>query len=368
MTNQQKTSKTKENLPGNFKFSLIDYRKGVEVPAWNESTPGNKDMPVSWGPENKFPNTLFQIVQESVTASSIINGTVEIVKGYDIQLNEAIHDNGSLYYWPYVNKDRETVYDLVENLTRDYVMYGMLSIQVIYNKLDQIAELYHMPVEYIRLNEDRSTVFFSKKHSKYSSNTLKYQAFDPNNIIDHKSQIYVYQNSGRRQVYGISSLTPCVYDMVAEGLASKYVKTSLDNGLAARYIISLPNAQTLTDEQKADIEEAISEKFTGYENAGSFMVYYNCGSDGFEVQRIDSDNSHEIFESITNAASLKIYKALHATPCLFGDPSHSTGFSENEYDMSYMIYEKMTIKPLMNIISNSINDILGDGSLKINIQ
>lgn len=352
------SEKDMENISnvGIVKFSLIDPDDSYELPSYEESDSRNKNI-VSWGPSNQFPNMLYEMCQNSATLSAIINGTVELLKGEQITINPDIHTNGDLYYYPFINRYDDTATDLVEALARDYMLFGMFAIQVIYNKLGNIAEIIALPAEYIRMNEDRSLIYFSKKWKKYTISDVVYDKFDRENVIANKAQVFVYTNSGHRQVYGISPQNAALEDIAAEAFSAKYVRKSLQSGLSARYIIDLPSTANLTDEQKAEIEEGITERFTGWENSGSFALYFNNGNEAMHITKVDMDNSNEIFKSIREAASQNIFIVNHATPNVFGLPTATTGFSEQEYDQAYALYNKMTLVPIKESIKRSLNKI-----------
>ena len=359
LKNKEKLFKMSEKLVkpvGLVKFSLIDPDDSYELPSYEESDSRNKNI-VSWGPSNQFPNMLYEMCQNSATLSAIINGTVELLKGEQITINPDIHTNGDLYYYPFINRYDETASDLVEALARDYMLFGMFAIQVIYNKLGNIAEIIALPAEYIRMNEDRSLIYFSKKWKKYTTSDVVYDKFDRENVIANKAQVFVYTNSGHRQVYGISPQNAALEDIAAEAFSAKYVRKSLQSGLSARYIIDLPSTANLTDEQKAEIEEGITEKFTGWENSGSFALYFNNGTEAMHITKVDRDDSNEIFKSIREAASQNIFIVNHATPNVFGLPTATTGFSEQEYDQAYALYNKMTLTPIKESIKRSLNKI-----------
>lgn len=351
----EKTVKNTE-IKGIVKFSLIDPDDSYEVPSYEESDARGKAL-VNWGKDNRFPNNLFEMSQNSPTLSSIINGTVELIKGEKIEINPEIHNNGDLYYYPFLNRYDDTVSDVVEQLVRDYMLYGLFAIQVVYNKLDNKAELIALPAEYIRMNEDRTIIYFCKKWRKFSTNAIQYDAYDDNNVIDHKAQVFIYTNSGHRQVYGISPQNSALEDIASEAFAAKYIRKSLQSGLSARYLIDLPNTANLTDEQKSEIEEGITEKFTGWENSGSFALYFNNGTEAMHVTKVDMDNAQEVFNNIRAAARNNIFITNHATPNLFGSPTETTGFSEQEYDQAYALYNKMTLTPIKNAIVKSFNKI-----------
>ena len=342
-----------------FIFSLVDTEKQIEVPSYAESDSRGKNF-VQWGPDNMFPNVLFEMYSNSPSLSAIINGTVEMIKGNDIIINEKIHTlNNDLYYFPYINKERQTVDELVANLVRDYMLYGCFAIQVIYNKLDNKAELYHLPMELVRLNEDRDVIYFNKRWKKYSTNAIEYAAYDPENIIEHKSQVFVYTNSGKRQTYGISPQNSALEDIASECYAAKYIRKTLQNGMAARYIIDLPSTANLTDDDKAEIEDGIRDKFTGWQNAGEFALYFNNGNEAMKITKVDMDNSHEVFNGIRTAARENIFVTNHATPNLFGLPTATTGFNDQEYASAYNLYEKMTLIPIKNTIKTAFERIFG---------
>ena len=333
-----------------LKFGQVSPDIKVSTPSWEEGTVRNDNSYVPFGPTNRFPNELYALIQQSPTASSIISGTVELIKRYSIK------ENYNLPCYPYINNKHDSIESLVENLVTDYITFGMISIQVIWNKLGEIAELHHIPVEMIRLNEDKTKVWFNKKWKTYSTVSTVYPVFT-GTVDDGYSQVYVYTNTGNRQTYGKSMFAPAINDITAEAIASQYIKNSLESGLASRYVIDLPNSANLPDEQKEAIEKGIKDKFCGVENAGTFMIYFNNTAEKLNVTKVDTDDSHEVFNSIRLAAKNNIFVSAHATPNLFGDPTSTTGFNSQEYDEAFKLYDKMTIKPALKVITNAFNTI-----------
>jgi hypothetical protein len=345
-------------------FSLVDTDHEVVIPEYKETVTSNGDAMVKWGADNLYPNLLRTMVKESVSATSVVNGTAEYMKGlkYEFNLSGNIEEEC-------VNRDNDTIMDLIDACVKDQIIFGGYCIQVIYNKLGQIAELYNIPMDFIRMNEDRTKFFFSKKWTKYSSKSLEYPKF---NTDENKelvpSEVFCMNNAGRSQVYPLSNFTSVLFDMYSEGVASKYIAKTLDGGISARYVISLPNAQNLSDQQKQDIEDGIREKFAGVNNAGSYMLYFNSGEEGLEVEKIEGDDSGDTFNAISDAASLHIYKAMHCTPNIMGDPSHSTGFNEQEYEGALKLFKKMTLIPLARVIERGFNQVLGKNAIKITVE
>lgn len=343
-------------------FSKVDTDSVLIIPDYTESLPGNEDVFVRFGPANDFPNNLRNLAKESVTASSVLNAIVEYFSGLEYVFNT---DNPNITV-DKVNHDGDTLSDIIEACVRDNATFGGFAIQVIYNKIDEIAELYNIPMEFLRTNESRKRFWFSKKWSKYSTKSTQYVSF--NERDKEGSCILYHTNAGRLQVYPICPFTPALYDMYSEAQTGKFIAKTLDSGISANFIVSLPNAGNLNDEQKADIEEGIRNKFCGLENRGQFMLFFNQGDQGLEVEKIAADDSSDVFNTISEAASLRIYQAQHCTPALCGNPSLSSGFNSNEYDEAYKLFVKMTLKPIAKDIMRAFNKIFGKGSLKINIE
>lgn len=342
-------------------FSRVDMDSAIIVPEYSETLPGNEDQFVKFGPSNTFPNELRTLARESVTASSVINAIVEYFSGLEFEFNPTNNIK-----FESVNRDGDTLSDVLESCVRDNATFGGFALQVIYNRINEIAEIYNIPLEFLRTNESRTKFWFSKKWSKYSSKSIQYVRFEDRE--NEASCIFYKTNSGRLQVYPMCPFTPAIYDMYAEAMSGKYIAKTLDSGISANFIVSLPNSQNLTDEQKADIEEGIRAKFTGLENKGQFMLFFNNGSEGLEVEKIETDDSSDLFNTISDAASLRIYQSQHCTPALCGNPSLSSGFNSNEYEESYKLFVKMTLKPIAKDIERAFNKILGENTLKIKVD
>lgn len=343
-----------KNETTQMNFSLIDPDLTIEVPAWNEGSQSNENSYVTWGTNNKFPNELTEIAQASSTLSSIINGTIATIIGEGYvptpELEQKLTTTG------YFNDKQELLEDLIEPLIRDHMLFGCFAIQVIYNKLHQVSGIYHLPMEYVRSNEHNTKFFYSKKFSKYSGKMLVYNKFDRAKAIENGeyTQVFFYKNSGSRSVYGITPQSGCLEDVVSESIAAKYVRKTLQSGLSARYIINIPSSANIPDEQKKKIEKGIREKFCGVNNSGNFMIYYNTTTDKLDIHKIDKDDSDEVFNSIRKSAKENIFICNHCVPTLFGDPSATTGFSEQEYTEALKLFRKMIIIPTLTKINNAL--------------
>ena len=141
-------------------FSDVSPDIRISVPYYKEPVVRNEKIPVPYGEHNLFPNELLELIQQSVSAQSILTGTKQIISNYDIV------QNFKLPCEPFVNNDHQSLTDLITNLAHDYLVFGAFAIQVSWNKLNQLSELIHVPFEMIRMNVTRDKIFFNRFWSR----------------------------------------------------------------------------------------------------------------------------------------------------------------------------------------------------------
>lgn len=332
-------------------LSVIDFEKKYtydrdEVYSTNRSY-------VNWGKDNKYPAFLKNLYYNSATLSSIINGSVGYILGNGVEATEQAEK-----WKDTVNKRGDTLYDIVNSLSLDYMIYKGFAIQVIYSKLGTVAEIYALDFNKCRSDETHGKIYFNKKGwSSYSSKYEVYDAYDGTYNPEKPSQI-LYFTDGSRSVYPHPKWQGAVNDVLTEIECSNYSLNSIGSGLSARYILTLPNSGNLTKEQKGIIEDGIKQKFTGTDTSSNFMLYFATGSEELKATAIQADEQNEKFVEIKKAARQNIYTSFAAVPALFGLMTESTGFNEQEFKSAYKLYFETQIKPIQIKINKQISRIL----------
>lgn len=350
-------NKKSENLK--IAMSLIDTDKKIIVPEYEEGREISPNQYVRFGDRNLYPNQLHDMVRNSVTMQAVLNGTVNFIKGQDAKLNDDIR----LAYYPFMNKNRETEQDLIEQMGRDIFIYGGCYLHIIKNRLGDIAELYVIPFDYMRTNYQCDKFWYSRYWGKYGGKVIIYPIYDKTS--DATSMIYYYNSTRNRSTYPESPVTSSFEDMIIENISQKYSTISLDNGLSAKHIINLPDSANLTDEEKSKIEKGIKDKFTGVANAGSFMIYYAPTTDPLGITKLDMDNTNDIFTTLRNSAQDNIFISCNAIPELFGVKKSGTGFNAVEYNTAYQIYNNIKVIPIQNKIKEIFEVIFGQNAITI---
>ena len=114
------------------------------------------------------------------------------------------------------------------------------------------------------------------------------------------------------------------------------------------------------DEIKEEIEKAFNEKFCGTQNAGRFMLSWNDDKDhAVNIESLDMNNFGEQYTALAERAREELFIAFRATPNLFGLPTQTTGFNQQEYDAAFKLYNKTIVKPIQKTIIRTLEDITG---------
>lgn len=338
-----------------IQLSVLDIENKYVVDP-EETTYGNKSL-VTWGLDNQLPVLYRNCYQKSATLKAIIDGTINYVLGDDIVI-----DDNAAYWREKVNRSGLTMRQLISKLDFNLNVYGGFAIQVIYNKLGQVVELYPLEFGKCRTNEDGTKIYYAKKWTKYQSKSQEFDKFDPTNINkDNPTQIFYYKGDFTSSVYPLPPFAGAIYDVLTEIECAKYSLNTVARGFSAKYVFNFPENDNLTDEQKEGIQNAIKNKFCGSENETNFMLYWKKGDgQGIEVSKIESDETPERYIAIKDNARTNIFVSMRCTPLLMGLVNGiNTGFATQEYSDSYKLFQKSVIEPQADIIIEAIEKITG---------
>ena len=338
-----------------IQLSVLDIeRKYVVDP--EETTYGNKSL-VTWGLDNQLPVLYHNCYIKSATLKAIIDGIINYTLGDDITL-----DDNAAYWREKVNRNGLTMRQLVSKIDFNLNVYGGFAIQVVYNRLGQVVEMFPLDFSRCRVNEDGTKVYYAKKWTKYQTKSQEFDRFDPSNInMENPTQIFWYKNDTTNSVYPLPPFAGAIYDVLTEIECAKYSLNTVARGFSAKYIFNFPETDNLTDEQKEGIEQAIKTKFTGSENEANFMLYWKKDDgQGIEVAKIESDETPERYIAIKDNARTNIFVSMRCTPLLMGLVSGiNTGFATQEYSDSYKLFQKSVIEPQQDVIVEALEKITG---------
>lgn len=305
---------------------------------------------IKWGVNNDYPQYIDSLFKDVATLRSIIEGTVDFIIGNGIHIDDMVFDRQ-------VNDKGDSLEDLCRDLSRDYLKYGGFAINIVRNREGNVGGLYFIPLERIRLSEDKEEVYYSRDWEK-SIGRVKYTVYPKyDSFKKDVNSIYVYSNS-RTDVYPSPKWAASTKAAEIERQVNEYHLNSIVNGFSASYLISMNNG--IPSETEADeIEENILEKFTGSGNGGRVVINFANDKDhSAELMKLETDDAGEKYKSLIERTRNELFTAFRATPNLFGLPT-ATGFSNEEYQEAFKLYNRTAVRPVQNILVRVLGDITG---------
>ena len=351
-------------------FLALDPYQERNIPSPKETVLHGRDM-VQWGDRNLYPEFLWELYNSVPSLRAIINGTRDFIVG-DTQTVQVAGFAAGV-----VNTKGGTIRELLENCATDYETFGGFAIQVIRSRSGAVAELYHCPMRYLRMNKECSVFYYSEKWNKpIKQNTTIYPAFMP--IAPERwaqlqpeeqeraySTILLVKDSVT-QTYPSPVYAAAVADCETERQVSQYHLNQINNGFTSSMIVNFNNGVP-DDETKEEIERNFNEKFTGSQNAGRVMFAWNPDrTNAVTITEPKVDNFGDRYLSMSKHIRQQIFTAFRANPNLFGIPTENLGFSQEEYESAFRLYNRTMVRPIQRKLCDAIDKILGaQGSITI---
>lgn len=352
----KKTKKTETT--NSITLSVLDVESRYKVDYAEYTYAGqNEDKPVGWGEDNALPLLYMNCYSKSSTLKATIMSQVNYVLG-----DEVIVSEDGARWAEQINRNGMTMREFIAKLAFNYAVYGGFAIQVVYNKLGEVVEMFPLDFGRCRVNESITKVFYSKKWTKYQSKYDEYDIFNKKNVNpQNPTQIFYYKGDLTSSIYPLPQYNGALMDVLTEIEASKYSLNTIANGFSAKYLLQFPENDNLTDEQKQGIEDAIKNKFCGADNEVNFMLFWRNGdgdADKIEVSKIESNDDAEKYLAIKDTARQNVFISMRTSPLLCGLPV-ATAFSTDEFKDSFQIYNKTVIEPIQDIIKEALVKITG---------
>ena len=334
-------------------FSVIGNRSKV-IPVMKETKITGKKY-IGYGEDNKYPEYLFSLYQNSTILQAIINGIMDYAIGQGVTSN---------FLTDQVNSDGETWDDIMKNIYLDYMVTGGFACNVLRDAENRISEIYWLNVANVRLSEDGKTGFYDENISGWGSKPKELPIFDPKQ--KQKNSIFYYKGSSR-SLYPIPRWSGAIKAVETSCEISNYHLNSILNNFNPSAIISFNNGVPDKNTQEA-IEKKINKKFVGSDNVNRFILSFSeSGDNQTTVQTLGTDNTDAKFQTLKDSITEEIFIAFRATPALFGLNPENTGFSKQEFLESFQLFNKTVIEPIQKILLKAFNKIFdAQDTLKFN--
>lgn len=265
-------------------------------------------------------------------------------------------------YGPYIgpiaeeiNSDGESLEDIIRKCVVDLLIYNGFCIQVIFNKLGEINELYWINFAKVRVDEDRMKAYYSKNWKLGNKDFVELDVFD--NKEKAGSKLFYFVSPDTRGTYPLPRYYGAINAIETSVEISKFHLANIKNGFQPSGIISFANGIP-SDEVKNEIEAKIKSKFTGSEAAGSLIINWaDSKENSVEFEKLSDDGLDEKFNTLRNDTWREIFMTWKAPGQLFNMQTENGLFTRDEYDQAFALFNSTVILPIQKTFIRAINKI-----------
>jgi hypothetical protein len=321
------------------------------------------------GKNNDFYHYLINRYNGSPTNSAIINSFIDMIYGKGITATNAQTNIKDFVRFRTILKDSD-----LRKIISDFVIFNEFSFQVIKSKdKKSLGSIKHLPKERVAPSieneeEEIETYFYSRNWNDLRKfPAMEFSAFGFSN-----DEIEIYNGkpykAGKTYFADPDYLAGLAYMEMEEEIANYYV-SHISNGLSFGYIINIPDGNSLTDEEKDDLERKIKSKLTGSSNAGKFVLSFNGREADITITTLQVADAHKQWEYLTNESRQQIMTAHRVvSPMLFGIKDN-TGFGNNaeELDVAREQLIKFVIEPKQRFIIEALQEVLENYGINLDL-
>lgn len=329
-----------------FNFSIIDP-PSASVPLPIEKKGYGAQKYISFGEDNLYPEFLLTCYEQCAVLQSIINGLADYISGSGF-----VSGNPDMV----VNEKGETLLDVVQKTTVDYLIYGAFSLGIRRNNAHEIAYIDYHDTRTIRLNEDADMAVYCKDWAKSSSKKVSIPIFNPKNTAQDRTEFYV-KHPTCRHLYGLPIWNSAAKDVQTAIEIATFHLSAILNNFAPSAIVNFNNGQPAEEQQK-EIEKRLNKKFSGAKNAARLLVCFNDDKEhGTDLQRLSEDNFDQRYNALAKSVKENIFISFRAHPQLFGADPERQGFNSVEYSQTFQLFKETVVHPLQRQIEDAFAKI-----------
>ena len=262
-----------------------------EQPGYNNRTPW-----VFYGIANLAPQELIRLYNSSPTHRAAIMSKWYGVRGEEISLKDG--ENSRLMM---VNSLGDSLYDIWNKCTLDFILYGAFAINIVYKRDRDLGfEMFAMDTS--KLRAERSDINDHVNNYFYSSDWSNVKKFPPRKLpsmnfnADDPSQVFYYTtHTPGAEYYACPTYWGGATSIATEVEIYNWFHSNIVNGLQPSLFVAL-NSGIPAPEQRNEIYETLTAKYGGSNNPGKLMLTFaNSKEEAPEITSIGTNGTDTMF-------------------------------------------------------------------------
>lgn len=313
---------------------------------------------VLFGEKNDYPDYLITLFNRSADHNAIVTGKASYIAGKGFKTEEE-----NVKAWL---KKAKVDTELLTKLALDLEVFNGFCFQVIWNNAGSGFEIHYIDFSRIRSNEDGTKYFYSEKwldRKPKPDDLVNMLPFDLNKKSGKQLFYYKFHRpgmSGNSNVYPLPDYVGAVTDIETDIEVSNFHFNNIKNGFWGGMLLDFANGIPTEEEQKK-IAKQITEKHTGTDHAGRFVLNFTNGKDrGVTISSLTPPDLDKQFEQLAKRVQQKIFTGHKITsPMLFGIKTEGQLGGRNEILEAWEHFFKTYVSQRQEILINVFDELSG---------
>jgi hypothetical protein len=308
---------------------------------------------VEFGGNNNYPEYLIGLFNESPKHGAIIKSKTNYIFG---QGWDGIEQKA--------NTKGETWNQITKKCILDDELFGGYYLQVIYNLLGQIKDVYHLEYHKVRTNKEQNE--FQVKND-WADNKEKARLYPAFNIQDPVASqvLFVKQYNPKSDIYPLPNYFQGLNYIESDVQVSRHILGNAKDGFVATTLINL-NGGEPAEEAKEAVERGIKKKFTGSEGDRVVIMFNKSKDNSAEILPLSSTMlTKEDFTNVNNLIQQEIFACHQVTsPSLFGIKTEGQLGGSTEIRDAYKIFANTYVNERQQAIEEVFNQLFSYVGIK----
>ena len=284
---------------------------------------------VEFGEKNDYPNYLIDLYNESPKHGAIIKGKINYIfgKGFKDVPKTA-------------NTEGESWNVLLKRCVQDGQLFGGYYMQIVYNALGNIANVFHIPFQKVRVSKDLRKFYVKDdwQVSNYKEKARCYDAYNPNEKTG--SQIlYIKQYNPSSEIYPKPDYFQCLNYIESDIQISRHILGNAKHNFVATKLINFNNGMPQEEEQE-QVELDMKKKFANHDGDRFVLSFNPSKENAIDIVDLGQTSlTKEDFTNVNNLVQQEIFAGHQITsPMLFGIKTEGQLGGRSEIRDAYEIF------------------------------
>lgn len=350
-----------------FAFNILNYQS-TNTPTFRES---RTDDYIEMGADNQYPHYLEELYVSSSMHSAIVNGVAQMIYGEGL---DAVYKDFNVEQWLKVQGifgDKECL----KRAALDLKLYGQCFMNVIWSEdRKTVSAVHHVPAATIRCgvanDSDEVEVYYHKTDWTDNKPPQAIPAFNTSNRTAASQMIHCKLYNPLSFYYGLPDYLGSTNYIEVDASLGEYNLSAISNGFFPSTILNF-NSGTPTEEERAELERLVYNKFSGATNAGKILMTFNdTAEEAPTVESFNISDAHRVFEYLSSEVMIKVLSGHRVTsPLLFGIRNEGGGFGSNAEEMkdAYDLFYNTVVLPFQRILLDGLRPVFAAAGITLDL-